>query len=91
MGIVCQKSCYLVPDSKVKDPTKKLKTSTRRKLVDRRRKQMDAILEEARLWALSVVLPRDIISKDSDFCREARKITASLFGENFDEHRINCK
>lgn len=47
--------------------------------------------KETRLWILSVVLPPDIISKDPGFYLESTRITALLFGENLDEHRIKCK
>ncbi|KAK5939739.1 hypothetical protein PMZ80_008121 [Knufia obscura] len=90
MGIACQQSCYLVPDSKVKNPTKKLKKSTLRKLVRRRRKQMDAVLEETRLWALSVLVPHHIVSEEPEFCNELRRITTLLFGERIDEQKIKC-
>lgn len=91
MGIACQQSCYLVPDSKVKNPTKKLKKSTLRKLVRRRRKQMDAVLEETRLWALSVLVPHHIVSEEPEFCNELRRITTLLFGERIDEQKIKCR
>lgn len=93
MGIACQRSCYLIPDSYVKGPWRhKLKMAAmRKKLVERRKKQMDGILEEAQLWAVLMLLPTRFVSKDSEVNRAAEGVNRTLLGDHIEKEKINRK
>lgn len=94
MGFACQESCYLVPDLQSTLSTQnegKLQHSERKKLMRRRRGQLHRIFCEARLWALSTLLPLDMFSEKPDYYSALRETTATLYGERYEEDKINCK
>jgi len=94
MGFACQRSCYLVPDLRSTLSTQNeesCNTLNDKKLMRRRRGQLHHLFCEARLWALSILLPLDLISEDPDYYSALRETTAALYGERYEEDKINCR
>jgi len=93
MGIAFQKSCYLAPDVKVGGrTTHKLKRATRRKLMRKRRKQLNAILEEARLWSFALLLPTTVFANHEavhELDTTIQTITAKLLGKHISKDKID--
>ena len=94
MGYAFQLSCFLIPDSKatcsVQNLTQ-LDPGALGELIERRRVQLKAIFCNARIWAMSILLPLNIIWEEVDFYAVLSETAATLFGEQICEKRINCK
>lgn len=91
MGIACQQSCYLIPDAKVRGAFRqKLKAASRKKLIKRRRNQMDSIFVEARVWALSMLLPASMFTNEPELELELQRLKKQLFGTYMSDNKIKC-